>query len=86
VSAIGEARDLIGARLPDDGEGHPSAPIYAEALALGISERTLRRAARDLGVEHERLRQPRSPVMWRFPPLLETPPLASVDVSRRDAA
>jgi hypothetical protein len=87
MSAHSEALAIIESLLPDDGEWHPAAVVYAAALQQNISETTMWRAARALGIEHERLRQPRSPVMWRLPPLVETEaPLRSVDIRNRDAA
>lgn len=85
MSAISEARDLIGALLPDDDGWHPAAPIYAAAAEQGVAERTLRRAAVDLGIEHERLRTPRAPVMWRWTARVDQP-LRSVAVADRDFA
>jgi AAA domain len=47
------ARDLIAAALAD-GDWHPAAPIITECAEHEVHERAARRAARDIGIEHER--------------------------------
>jgi hypothetical protein len=56
------------ARALRDGEWHESKPLKVDAEALGISERTLKRAAKELGFEYEQQGFPMTTV-WRLPSL-----------------
>jgi hypothetical protein len=82
-AATRKAMDFLGAALPAEG-WHLSAPIRAEAVRQGISERTLRLAARDLGVEHRRQRRRGAATEWRHAPLIEQPDLRSAVVRHHD--
>jgi hypothetical protein len=59
------ARRFLGEVL-GNGEWHESAGLKKLAAASGIAERTLQRAADDLGVEHERRGFPAS-TWWKLP-------------------
>jgi hypothetical protein len=57
----------------DDGEWHDSAGLKTLAGARGIAERTLKRAAQELGVEYDSRGWPRS-TWWRHPSRAMPPP------------
>ncbi len=63
---LGRAEDWL-AEILSDGGWHDSAGVKELAAANGLSERTVKRAAQDLGVEHERRGYPSS-TCWRLPP------------------
>jgi hypothetical protein len=52
-SALDEAQEFLEAEL-DDGARHPAGDVLKAARRIGISEPTLRRARRRLGVETEK--------------------------------
>ena len=53
--------------LPRDGQWHPASPIYTACEAEGISERTIRRAKDQLGIEHRRTATfPTTSTEWRW--------------------
>jgi hypothetical protein len=68
-ATLADAAELIRRELPEDGEWHPAAPIYAKAELEGISEATLRRARERLPVDQRReaTAKPRSLWRWRSP-------------------
>jgi hypothetical protein len=79
-----KAAEFLAEELAD-GEWHESAELKVKAEALGVSERTLKRAARDLGYEYEKRDFPMRTV-WRLPigpetvgPATGPPPVAQPD-------
>ncbi len=63
-----DAREIIEVLLARDGQWHSSAPIYQACASEGISERTVKRAKQQLGVEHRRVPAfPATSSEWRWP-------------------
>jgi hypothetical protein len=52
-SALDEAKDFLRGEL-DDGNRHPAGDIFRAARQLGITDRTLKRARKDIGAETEK--------------------------------
>jgi hypothetical protein len=79
-----QAAEFLAEELAD-GEWHESAELKAKAEALDLSERTLKRAARNLGYEYEKRDFPMR-TLWRLPigpetvgPTTGPPPVAQSD-------
>jgi hypothetical protein len=63
-----DAREIIEVLLARDGQWHPSAQIYQACASEGISERTVKRAKQQLGIEHRRVAAfPATSSEWRWP-------------------
>jgi hypothetical protein len=84
-AAVLNAMDWLGDALPQEG-WHLRAPILAEGKRQGHSQRTLERAARELGIEHRRLRQAAAPTEWRHQPLDDEQPDTRSAVIHRNPA
>jgi hypothetical protein len=73
VSAIGQAEQIIAAKVLNDGRWHSAAAVYETALANGIGVRTVQRAAAGIGLQRRRRRQFPAGVEWRWPVSFDTP-------------
>jgi AAA domain len=81
-SKASDAREIIEVLLPRDGQWHPTSPIYTACEAEEISERTIRRAKDQLGIEHRRTATfPTTSTEWRWSDGAANSP-ASADAGR----
>lgn len=66
-SKASDARHLIADMLPNDGNWHPSRPIFDAGKAQGIDDRTIQKAKYALGIEHKREDKFQGSVLWKWP-------------------
>jgi putative DNA primase/helicase len=82
-----ETAETLLAQMLADGDWHESDGLKKLLKGAGYPERTVQRAANDLGVEHDRRRFPSS-TWWRLPvaPPTVAPPLLSTSGATGDSA
>jgi hypothetical protein len=66
-SKVGSARALLSQLLPQDGEWHPSKPIFEACIESGLDNKTVHRAKATLEIEHRRSQTFPAYIEWRWP-------------------